>query len=244
MSNFYPETRGWWWSLFEAYLFSRAVGREEHCEQISLACVGSACSVFATLSLPPLTACVFPVYTVKALGCSAGNCLRWAPGLNVLPRSKLLRFRFRFSGTPQRCRLAWACILCPSQVWTAQVIRCLASTGTPSWGLWLIASSIPATGFSGYTTRMSSQVCRVSLLGRWSLAATLLVDIDHPESQVLVSNDACLKFGRWCLSGAAIAPFGLWLPLPACLQQGMGQSTAGWVCSVLCSVSGPGGVLA
>ena len=32
----------------------------------------------------------------------------------VLPRPKSLRFRFL--GTPQRCRLGWACVLCPSQV--------------------------------------------------------------------------------------------------------------------------------
>ena len=36
------------------------------------------------------------------------------PGLHALPTSKLLRFRFL--GTPQRYRLGWACVLCPSQV--------------------------------------------------------------------------------------------------------------------------------
>ena len=52
------------------------------------------------------------------------------PGLYALPRSKPLRFRF--SGTPQRRRLGWACVLCPSQVQVAQVTRCLASAVTPS----------------------------------------------------------------------------------------------------------------
>ena len=47
------------------------------------------------------------------------------PGLHAPPRSKLLRFRH--SGSPQRCRLRWACVLCPSQVRAAQVMRCLAS---------------------------------------------------------------------------------------------------------------------
>ena len=46
-------------------------------------------------------------------------------GLHALPRSKLLRFRFL--GTPQRCRFGWACVLCPSQVRAAQVARCLVS---------------------------------------------------------------------------------------------------------------------
>ena len=83
--------------------------------------------------------------------------------LYALPRSKPLRFRF--SGTPQRCRLGWACVLCPSQVLAAQVTRCLASTVAPSWRLRLIASPVPATRFSGCTMDAPSQVCRVSLLG-------------------------------------------------------------------------------
>ena len=107
--------------------------------------------------------CVFPVYTVQALGCSVGNCLRWAPILHVLPRSKPLRFRF--SGTPQRHRLGCACVLCPSQVQAAQVTRCLASVVTCSWGVRLIASPIPGTWFSGCTMGMPSQVCPLSLLG-------------------------------------------------------------------------------
>ena len=73
-----------------------------------------------------------------------------------------------------------------------------------------------------------SQVCHVSLLGSLSLAATLPVDVDCLESQeVLVSHDICLQFGIGCLSGAAIAPFWLWLPLPACIWWGMGWSSAG-----------------
>ena len=48
------------------------------------------------------------------------------PELHASPRSKPLRFRH--SGSPQRCRLHWACVLCPSQVRAAQVMRCLAST--------------------------------------------------------------------------------------------------------------------
>ena len=52
-----------------------------------------------------------------------------SPGLYALPRSKPLRFRF--SGTPQRRRLSWVCVLCPSQVQAAQVTRCLASAVSP-----------------------------------------------------------------------------------------------------------------
>ena len=76
------------------------------------------------------------------------------------------------------------------------------------------------------------------------MGAPSQADVNRPESQeVLVSNEACLQFGRGCLSGATIVLFRLWLPLPACLQRGMGQSAAGYLWSVLCSVSGLGGVL-
>ena len=64
-------------------------------------------------------------------------------------------------------------------------------------------------------------------------------DVDRPDPQeVLVSKEACLQFYRQCLSGAAIVPFQLWLPIT-----GGGWSAAGYLCSVLCSVRGPGSVL-
>ena len=105
------------------------MGREEHCKQITLACVGSACSVWVTLGLPPFTACVLSLsilLRLQAPGCFAGELSKAGPGLCALPRSKLLRFRFL--GTPQMHRLGWACVLCPSQVREAQVTRCLVST--------------------------------------------------------------------------------------------------------------------
>ena len=138
------------------------------------------------------------------------------PGLYALPRSKPLRFRF--SGPPQRLRLGWARVLRPSLVRAAQVTRCLARIFIPNWRLRLIPSPTPVTGFLGV-----QRACRVSILGCWSLAATLPAGVDHPESQeVMVSREACLQFGTGCLSGAAIAPFQLWLPSPACLSRGWG----------------------
>ena len=47
-----------------------------------------------------------------------------SPGLIAPPGSKPLRFRHL--GSPQRHRLGWAYVLCPSQVRAAQVMRCLA----------------------------------------------------------------------------------------------------------------------
>ena len=107
--------------------------------------------------------CAFPVYTAQAPGCSAGKLSKAGPGLRALPRSKLLRFRF--SGTPQRHRLGWACTLCPSQARAAQVTRCLARALTPGRGGCLIASPIPAAWFPGCAVRVPSQVCCVSPLG-------------------------------------------------------------------------------
>ena len=60
VSDFCPDTRRMgWWALFlffflQAHLFSRTVGREGCCKELTLAC---ARSVSATLGLPPLTAC-------------------------------------------------------------------------------------------------------------------------------------------------------------------------------------------
>ena len=62
---------------------------EEHCKQISLACVGSARSVWATLGLLLLTACVLSQSTLLRLQVAQqGNCLKLAldyvhfPGLS------------------------------------------------------------------------------------------------------------------------------------------------------------------
>ena len=88
--------------------------------------------------------CAFPVYTAQALGCSTGELSKAAPGLGVLPRSKPLRFRF--SGSPQRQRLSWACTLCPSQVRAAQATRYVASAHSADE--WCILSPPPSQPFS------------------------------------------------------------------------------------------------
>ena len=98
---------------------------EEGTLQISLACVGCACSVWTTLGFAAHGVCAFPVYTAQASGCSAGELSKVGPGFCALPRSKPLRFRFL--GNPQGHRLSWACVLCPSQVRAAQATRCLVS---------------------------------------------------------------------------------------------------------------------
>ena len=57
------------------------MGREEHCKQISLSCVRSAHSVWATLGLPPFMACVLSWSTLLKLQVALQwNCLKWALG--------------------------------------------------------------------------------------------------------------------------------------------------------------------
>ena len=141
-------------------MFNCAAGREEHCKQISLAYVGSARSVWVTLVCPHSWRVCFP-----RLHCLCSRLLCWetsmtGPGLHALPTSTPLRFRF--SGTPQRHRFRWACGLCPSQVQTAQVTRCLVSAHS-SGAVHFITSPVSAAWFSGCIA--TSQVCYVSLLG-------------------------------------------------------------------------------
>ena len=84
--------------------------------------------------------CAFLVYTAQALGYFAWELSKADPGLCALPRSK--QPRFRFSGTPQRHRLSWVCVLCPSLVRAAQATRCWASTPSPSrWCILSLPSS-------------------------------------------------------------------------------------------------------
>ena len=95
-------------------MFSHAVGRKGCYKQITLACAGSAS---ATLGLPS-SYCSGSMFLCQEPS-EAG------PGLYAPPMSKPLRCRHSVS--PQRHRLSWACIFCPSQVRAAQVMRCLVS---------------------------------------------------------------------------------------------------------------------
>ena len=85
------------------------------------------------------------------------------PGLCAPSRSMPLRFRF--SNTPQSCRLGWAYVLCPSQVRAAQVTRCLVSAVTGRWGGASYRLLHPSCSVIWVYNGMPSQVCCVSLLG-------------------------------------------------------------------------------
>ena len=130
VSDFCPDTRERWWTLFQAHLFSCSMGREGCCKQITLACVRS---------VQPHWACPRSRWMCSPCPhCSDSRLLHWepsetSPGRHAPPRSKPLRFRHL--GSPQRHRLGWACVLCPSHVQAAQVMRCLESAVTVTYCL-------------------------------------------------------------------------------------------------------------
>ena len=141
---------------------------EQHCKQMSLVGVGSARSVWATLRLPPLMACAFLVYIAQDPGCPVGELSGAGPKWRALPRSTPLRFRF--SGTPQRGRLCWACVLCPSQVRVAQATRCLARA------------------LSSGAVRPSYRLPRPRCLVSWVRSRTTILDVPCVSSGELISG--------------------------------------------------------
>ena len=124
-----------------------------------------------TRPAPAHGACSLSAHTAQALGCSTRNHPWWALGCLHLPGLSLSGSGTRESSEAQT--LGWACVLCPSQVRAAQVMRCLASAVAATYRL-------PATRLSRCTTGAPSQA-----------------DVDRPDPQeVLVSKEACLQFCR------------------------------------------------
>ena len=145
-------------------MFSCVMGTEEHCKQISLACVGSACSVWTTLGLPQLlAACAFPLYTAQAPDCSAGVVLKAGLAFCALPRSKLLRFRFLGYSTKAQTQLVVCFIPFPGP--SLSHVQVLGKCTVPGGPCVLITSLVPAARFPGCAMRALSQVFCVSPLG-------------------------------------------------------------------------------
>ena len=136
---------------------------EEHCKQISLACVGSARSVWATLGLPPLTTRVLSWSTLLRLQVALpGNCLRRALGcMHFLG----LRHLVQVLGYPYRDTDSAECFV-PFPGPSSSGDQVVAECTLPSWMVHLITSSVPAAGFPGCIAGVPSQVCFVSILGR------------------------------------------------------------------------------
>ena len=123
------------------------MGRGEHCKQISVACVGSACSVCTTLGLPQLMAHVLSQSTLLRLQVALQVELsEVGSGLHVLLRSKLLRFRFL--GTPQKHRLRLGSFA-PFPGLSNSGNQVLGEHTVPCGLCILITSPVPATQFPG-----------------------------------------------------------------------------------------------
>ena len=146
MFNFCTDTRGLRWSLVSVRLFSRDVGRERHCRQISLACAGSVSSVLATLCLPPLVACVpFPSTLFRLQAALQGAGLE----LHAVP----------VFGSSTKVQTQLGLLFVTFLVRAAQAARGLRSTLSLG-AVHLIPSVVPAS-----VCRHASRVCLVSLLG-------------------------------------------------------------------------------
>ena len=120
------------------------MGREEHCKQILLACVGSVRSGWTTLGLPqPNEVCTSQVYTGQAPGYSAGALSQVGPAFCALPRSKPLRFL----GTLQGLRPCWGVHFVPFPGLNSSGDWLLGECTVPGWPCILCTSPIPATWF-------------------------------------------------------------------------------------------------
>ena len=173
-------------------------------------CLGSACSILATLGLPSLTACVLSRSTLLRLQVALlGNCLRWALGCEHFPGLSRSGSGSRVLHKGTNCVWPAFCALRRSEqlrrpgAWRAHSpqVQCVLSP-----------SRSQLLGFLGTL----SQMCHVSPLESWSLAASLLADVNCPGSlEGLVSNwrPACSLVGN-AVSGDKFAPFRLWLPPP------------------------------
>ena len=150
-------------SFISAHLFNCAAGREEHCKQISLACVGSARSVSSTLGLPPLTVCVLFRSTLLRLQVALpGNCLRWAPGCMYFP-DLAAQVQVLWYSTKAQPQVGLHFVSFPGPSSSGNQV--LGEHTLPSWALNLITSLVPAAQFPGCAAGAPSRVCHVSLLG-------------------------------------------------------------------------------
>ena len=138
--------------------------------------------------------CGFPIYTAQAPGCSIGSrpCVACGSSFWVLHKRA-------DSVGPEFCAF-------PAQ--EAQAARSL--TGTFSLRA---VRLLPSAGPASFSVRVG-RVCLLSVLGSWSLAATLPMDVNHPDSQEVFGYKlaACLQFSRWCRLRAEFAPFPSPLP--------------------------------
>ena len=137
---------------------------------MSPGCVGRARSVWATLGLSPLKVTVLPGPPLLRLpGCSAGEL------------SKVFHTVFLGYSTRTQSRLGMRFVSFPGP--SSSGNQLFGERIVPGGPCVLITSPVPAARFPRRAPRALSQVCRVSPLGSWSRAATLLADVNRLGSQ-------------------------------------------------------------
>ena len=144
-------------------MFSCAVGREEHCKQILLVHLGSAHSIWTTLGLPQLTACVLSQCTLLRLQVALQrNCSKRTlsfmhfPGLSCSGSGSWVLHKGTDSVRPVFCAFPRSEQLRRPGAWQVH---------SPRGVVHLITSWVPATWLPECAARAPSQVCRVSPLG-------------------------------------------------------------------------------
>ena len=147
--------------IYLGSLVQSCCGREEHCKPITLACVGSAGSIWATLGLPLLTACVLSWSTLLRLQVALqGNCLRWAlcwvhyPGLSPSGSASQVLHK----GTDSTGRFV------PFPGSRSSGDQVLGNTLSPGGRCFLSPPPSKLLSFKG-AQQKSSQVCPMSPLG-------------------------------------------------------------------------------
>ena len=133
----------------------------------------------------------FMVYTSQVLGCSARELSESGCGLRALPRPKLLRFRF--SGTPQRYRLIWACVLCPSHVQAAQTTRCQGVQSPSGGGCILSPPLSQMLGFLGGCgcAPLKCAVCLFWETDLWLQPSRRISTVQNPKNSWLAMEPGC-----------------------------------------------------
>ena len=164
------------------------MGREEHCKQISLACVGSACSVLATLGLHPRTVCILSWSTLlRLLVALQENCLKWALGCVYFPG---LSPQVQVLGYSPKAQTWLALCFFPSKFRVAQVTRCLVSPLSP--GGWCVLSP-PRSQLLGFLgaqqeCRLWCAVCLLWNADLWLQATWQISTVQDPRKTWLATG--------------------------------------------------------
>ena len=143
-------------------MFSCVVGREGHCKQIPLACVGSAHSGWTTLSLSQSKpACTSQLHTAQAPVCSARTLSQVCPVILHFRSLSHLGSRVPHKGTEPRWPVHFVPFPGPNHSGDQELGEC-----TVPGGPCILCNSLAlAAWFSGCAMREQSHVCHVSPLG-------------------------------------------------------------------------------